>query len=160
MPTIYAGHQFQGAMSMAIATLTGSNPIGIGILDGIQRMTYDYNKSISVIKECGNSYVYGFLPGVITITGTIERAYTGSSILGMIRGLNETGSIPVQPLFADETTGPHIGFYPSGHGTGQPYIVFAKVAFAGHRLTARPGNNLTTEVIDFYAKKMWTGSVG
>jgi len=159
MPTIYAGYQFKGVIAMALSTLTGSNHVGADILDGIQRMTYDYNKSISVIKECGNSYVYAFLPGVITVTGTVERAYTGSGMLGFIRGAEETGSIPGQSLFDNETAGPHLGFYPSGYASGQPYIVFAKVAFAGHRLTARPGNNLTTEVVDFYAKKMWTGSL-
>ena len=159
MPTIYAGHQFKGVIAMALSSCTGGGYDG-DILDGIQRMTYDYNKSISVIKECGNSYVYAFLPGVITVTGTIERAYTGSGMLSFIRGTpTETGSILVQNTFGDETTGPHIGFYPSGYASGQPYTVFAKCAFAGHRLTARPGNNLTTEVVDFYAKKMWTGSL-
>ena len=67
MPTIYAGHQFKGVIAMALSSLTSSSVLDGDVLDGIQRMTYDYNKSISVIKECGNSYVYGFLPGVITI---------------------------------------------------------------------------------------------
>jgi len=158
MTTLYAGYQFKGVLAMALSSCTGGGYDG-AVLDGIQRATYDYGQDISVIKECGNRLVYGFLPGVINITGTIERAYTGSGILGFIRGTNETGSIPVQYSGSNIIVGPHLGFYPNGYVSGQPYIVFAKVCFSGHRLTARPGNNLTTEVLDFYAKRMFTGSL-
>lgn len=141
---------------MALSSVTGGGYDGTK-LDGIQRMSYDYSNSFSAIKECGSRVMYGFLPGVITITGTFERAYTGSAMLGFIRGTNETGSLYASP--GDLTVGPHIGFYPNGYVSGQPYIVFAKTYFAGHRLNARPGSSLQTETVDFFAKRQFTGSL-
>ena len=158
MTTIYAGYQFQAVIAMALSSLTGGGYNG-DVLDGIQRASYDYSNSINTIKECGSRVVFAHLPDVITITGTFERAYTGSGILGYIRGADETGSLPSQESPDDLTVGPHLGFYPNGYVAGQPYIVFAKVTFAGHRFNVRPGSNLQTEIVDFFAKRMFTGSL-
>lgn len=146
MPT-YAGWQMDCQIGTTLAAVTGSG--FSNSVAGIQRITYDYDSNTATHEVTGQRTLYAITEGVIVITGTLERIYTGSATLNYTRGTNETGSLTTY----------YLGIYPSGYSSGQSYIALDTVKFGKRTIAQRPGANVMTEVQEFTAMREYTGSL-
>ena len=141
----YAGWQLEVRIASSLDGLGASN----SQVGGIQRITWDYVQNLDRKEAIGRRTVYAITEGVIGLTGTIERFWTGSGTDSWTRGANETGSL----------TEYYIGVYPNGYSSGQPKIILNNVKFGRRRMLQRPGSNLLTETLDFIGQTVTTGSV-
>ncbi len=146
---VFSGWQTKFRISNTLAGLTGSSLAGVS-LDGVTRVSVEYGTGVKAVGQVGGRAAYAIIEGRIDVSGTIERYFTGSGILGFVRGTNETGSIGVTPNF---------GIYPNGEVSGQPYEAIQGIKFSNYRTQSKPGSALKTEVLDFIGTRLWTGSL-
>jgi hypothetical protein len=128
--------------------VTGSSP-SAGSIDGIERITYTYNGKLERHETTGTRLVYAISEGIIDLSGTIERFWTGSGTDSWTRGTGETGSLTTY----------YIGIYPNGAVSGQPYIALDTVKFGKSEKSHKPGSALMTDSIDFIGTREYTGSL-
>jgi hypothetical protein len=147
MPT-YAGFQLDVKVGTSLASVTGSSP-SAGNVDAIQRVSYEYNTKLERHETTGTRLVYAITEGIIDLSGTIERFYTGSGTDAWLRGANETGSLTTY----------YIGIYPNGAVSGQPYIALDSVKFGKSDKSHKPGSALMTDSLEFTGTRIWTGSL-
>jgi len=147
--TVYAGWQLTVGVGGSLDSVTGSGA-GLVTLDGVQRITYDYVHNLEAKEALGQRTNYAITEGVIGLTGTIERFWTGSGTHTFLtKGAGATGSVPDR----------HVGIYPNGRTNGQPYIGLESVKFGRRRMVQRPGSSLLTETLDFIGTQEHTGSL-
>jgi hypothetical protein len=146
--TVYSGWQVQTRLGSGLNALTGSSLSGPK-LDGNQRITTRYTTGVSSVGNCGQRANYALIEGKITVSGTVERFYTGSGILEYVRGTNETGSYGYFNL----------AIYPNGDVSGQPFTAISDVKITDYTNTTRPGAALMSESWDFIGLRMYTGSL-
>ena len=144
----YSGWQLEVKVGTSLDSVTGSSA-GIGLLDAIQRVTWEYDNNLERKEATGQRTSYAIVEGQIGVSGTIERFWTGSGTEAWTRGTNETGSLSTY----------YIGIYPNGAVAGQPYIAISEVKFGKRETNHRPGSNLMTDVISFEGIRMYTGSL-
>jgi hypothetical protein len=145
--TTYAGWALVVYISTGgtLASVTGSSS---QLVDGIQSIAYNYNQNIEAVEATGQRTAFALVEGIISVTGTLERFYTGSGAFGWIGGTS-TGSI----------TERYIGIFPNGLSSGQPYEIINNVKFNTRSPVSRPGNALRTEPMDFIGISVTTGSI-
>jgi hypothetical protein len=144
----FSGWQLKARIASTLNGVTGSSLSGTS-LDTVTKISYDYSNNVSLVGQVGERANTDIIDGKIAISGTVERFYTGSGMVGFGRGTNETGSL----------TKYAIGIYPNGDVSGQPYFAFWPVKFNGPRGGAKAGASLQTEIFDFLACRMYTGSL-
>jgi len=137
----------QAKVATSRPLVTGSSITGE--LDGVRSVDLNYTNSLDRTESCGQRTDYAITEGNIKVSGTVERFWTGSGGDKWARGTNETGSLATY----------HIGIYPSGAVTGQPYIMVDQAKFGEQKNTHRPGSALMTSSIDFEAMRVRTGSL-
>jgi hypothetical protein len=147
MPT-YAGFQLDVKVGATLASVTGSGT-SAGSIEGITKIDYDYDNKLESHESTGQRTIYALTEGIIEITGTIERSWTGSGTDTWTRGTNETGSL----------TSRYIGIYPNGAVSGQPYIALSEVKFGKTSKSHKPGSVLMSDTLTFIGTREYTGSV-
>jgi hypothetical protein len=146
--TTYSGWQLDVKVGTTTASITGSSP-SAGSVQGVQRVSYDYSQALERKEATGQRTVYAITEGTLNVTGNLEFFWTGSGTDAWSRGAAETGSLTTY----------HIGIYPNGAVSGQPYICIASCKFGASRKQHRPGANLMTDTVDFIGTNIYTGSV-
>jgi len=146
--TTYSGWQLEVKVGTTLSGITGSSP-SAGTVSGIQRITYDYDQKLERHEVTGQRTVYSITEGNIDVSGNIERFWTGSGTESWYRGSGETGSLTTY----------HIGIYPNGAVSGQPYIAINTVKFGTSNKSHRPGSSLMTDTLTFVGTRVYTGSV-
>lgn len=147
MPT-YSGWQLDVKVGTSLISVTGSSPSAASV-DGIQSINYDYDNKIERHETTGTRLVYAITEGVIDVSGTMERFWTGSGTDNWTRGANETGSLTTY----------YIGIYPNGAVSGQPYIALSGVKFGKSSKSHKPGSSLMNDEITFTAVRIYSGSL-
>lgn len=144
----YVGWNTKFRIANTLDGVTGSSRTGTQ-LDGVTKFTYEYGTGVQPIREVGRRESYANLEQKISLSGTIERFYTGSGILGFVRGTNETGSMSYF----------YLGYYPSGEVSGQPYEAVDRMKVTNYRTLSVPGGTLRKETLDFVGIRVWSGSL-
>jgi hypothetical protein len=144
----YSGWQLKVRIGTTLNGVTGSSLNGTS-LDGIPKISFDYSNNAHYIGQVGERAYSDIVEGKISISGTIEHFYTGSGLMSIVRGTNETGSMTFY----------HLGIYPNGEVSGQPFVVLSPIKFTGQRFSATPGSTLQKEVYDLFAIRQYTGSL-
>ena len=150
--TTYSGWQLVAyiATGSTLDSITGSGQSNSSI--NVQRIDVDYTQNLTVHEATGLRTAFAITEGVIGVSGTIERFYSGSGAFGWARGSGSSGE-------TDPLAEKYIGIFPNGTSSGQPYEIINQVKFGSRRTSTRPGNTLRTEVMDFIGVSVSTGSI-
>ena len=114
------------------------------LLNGIQKITYDFMNDIKVMEECGSRYPTAIVEGIYATTGVIERFYTGSGMIVEFLGTGSTGNSSLAFL--------GLMVFPEGSGStgaGKQYIEFNGIKLNKMATTQKPGSSLFTETWDW-----------